>query len=139
MPTTRILLPCNTFHTQCRLYRHFSRPFSSEARKLKPDADTENKAYSDTLLLPKTHFKLHPDLKEVERKYRKLTCDELYRWQVWGTCHWIQKRYSCLFSGRMQKDLSLSCLTDLHMLMVTYIWVSPEILAVNRVLSHSCK
>ena len=79
MPT-RLL--CSTFHTRPRLYSHLSRAFSSEARKLKADADAENRAYSNTLLLPKTPFKLHPDWKEVEKKYRKLTCDELYRWQV---------------------------------------------------------
>ena len=82
MPTRGLRL-CSTFHTQPTLYSHLSRAFSSEVQKLKFNADAENKAYSDTLLLPKTPFTLHPNLKEVERKYRKLTCDELYQWQVW--------------------------------------------------------
>ncbi|CAA7268378.1 unnamed protein product [Cyclocybe aegerita] len=44
-------------------------------------AKLDNKAFSATLLLPKTPFKLRQDLKEVETKYEKLTCEDLYRWQ----------------------------------------------------------
>ena len=42
-----------------------------------------NKSFTNTLLLPKTSFILRPDPKQIDSLYRKLTCDDLYRWQVW--------------------------------------------------------
>lgn len=53
-----------------------SRYFSSNANPV------DNKAFAKTLLLPKTSFVLRPDPKEIDNLYRKLTCDDLYRWQV---------------------------------------------------------
>ena len=44
----------------------------------------DNKAFTKTLLLPKTSFVLRPDPKQIDSLYRKLTCDDLYRWQVSG-------------------------------------------------------
>jgi hypothetical protein len=41
-----------------------------------------DKAYSKTLLLPKTSFPLWSDPQKREAQFRKGTCDELYRWQV---------------------------------------------------------
>ncbi|KAI6099470.1 tRNA synthetases class I-domain-containing protein [Pisolithus croceorrhizus] len=48
----------------------------SSGRKLDP------KAFSKTLLLPKTSFPLWPDPSKTEVPFRKKTCDDLYRWQV---------------------------------------------------------
>ena len=42
----------------------------------------DNKAFTKTLLLPKTSFALRPDPKQIDSLYRKLTCDDLYQWQV---------------------------------------------------------
>ena len=42
----------------------------------------DNKAFTKTLLLPKTSFVLRPDPELIDSLYRKLTCDDLYRWQV---------------------------------------------------------
>ncbi|KAI6045227.1 tRNA synthetases class I-domain-containing protein [Pisolithus marmoratus] len=41
-----------------------------------------SKAFSKTLLLPKTSFPLWPDPLKTEFPFRKKTCDDLYRWQV---------------------------------------------------------
>ncbi|KAE9386150.1 isoleucyl-tRNA synthetase [Gymnopus androsaceus JB14] len=41
----------------------------------------DNKAFSDTLFLPKTAFPLRPDPTKNEALYRSRTCEELYRWQ----------------------------------------------------------
>ncbi|KIM42355.1 hypothetical protein M413DRAFT_444780 [Hebeloma cylindrosporum] len=41
----------------------------------------DNKAFTDTLLLPKTPFPLRADLKENEARYGDLTRENLYRWQ----------------------------------------------------------
>ena len=41
----------------------------------------DNKAFTDTLLLPKTPFPLRADLKENEARYGELTRENLYRWQ----------------------------------------------------------
>jgi isoleucyl-tRNA synthetase len=59
--------------------RHFStcRVFQS----LK-DASADPKAYSKTLLLPKTSFSLWVDSAKSESLFKKKTCEELYRWQV---------------------------------------------------------
>lgn len=59
-----------------------SRNLSTDAKYAKTVLNNEDKAYSNTLLLPSTSFKLQPDVKEIEKRYRRLTCDELYRWQV---------------------------------------------------------
>ena len=40
------------------------------------------KAFSKTLLLPKTTFPLWADPAKSEELFRTKTCDELYRWQV---------------------------------------------------------
>ena len=42
----------------------------------------DNKAFTDTLLLPKTPFPLRADLKENEARYGELTRENLYKWQV---------------------------------------------------------
>ncbi|KAI6021790.1 tRNA synthetases class I-domain-containing protein [Pisolithus microcarpus] len=42
----------------------------------------DSKAFSKTLLLPKTSFPLWPDPSKTEVPFRKKTCDDLYRWQV---------------------------------------------------------
>ncbi|KAJ3729726.1 isoleucyl-tRNA synthetase [Lentinula raphanica] len=41
----------------------------------------DTKAFSNTLLLPKTAFPLRPDPTKNEALYRTRTCEELYRWQ----------------------------------------------------------
>ena len=54
----------------------------SSAVRLSDEAPLDSKAYSKTLLLPKTSFPLWSNPPEVENQYRSLTCDSLYRWQV---------------------------------------------------------
>ncbi|KAJ8083181.1 isoleucine-tRNA ligase [Marasmius tenuissimus] len=41
----------------------------------------DSKAYSKTLLLPKTEFPLWTDPEKSEKPLRRRTCEELYRWQ----------------------------------------------------------
>ncbi|KAJ6486898.1 isoleucyl-tRNA synthetase [Mycena sanguinolenta] len=41
----------------------------------------DNHAFSKSLLLPKTSFALHPNLTEIEARYRERTCTDLYKWQ----------------------------------------------------------
>jgi isoleucyl-tRNA synthetase len=79
LPSGRLVL----VHSRCGLHRTFVRTLSSKAHQPKSTPKPENKAYSNTLLLPKTPFKLQPDGKDIEAKFRKLTCEDLYRWQVW--------------------------------------------------------
>ncbi|KAF9239290.1 tRNA synthetases class I-domain-containing protein [Melanogaster broomeanus] len=45
-------------------------------------AKLDSKAFSQTLLLPKTSFPLWVDPAKSEAPFRKKTCDELYRWQA---------------------------------------------------------
>ena len=42
----------------------------------------DNKAFSKTLLLPKTTFPQWTDPNKTEKALREKTCDGLYRWQV---------------------------------------------------------
>lgn len=49
---------------------------------LSPGQKLDPKAFSKTLLLPKTSFPLWPDPSKTELPFRKKTCDDLYRWQV---------------------------------------------------------
>jgi isoleucyl-tRNA synthetase len=58
-----------------------SRYLSTNAKKTAEALD--NKAFTDTLLLPKTTFPLRPNFKEIEAAYGDLTRETLYRWQVW--------------------------------------------------------
>ncbi|KAH6900891.1 isoleucyl-tRNA synthetase [Coprinopsis sp. MPI-PUGE-AT-0042] len=44
-------------------------------------SSSDSKAFAKTLRLPKTSFPLWTNAKEVEAKYRSLTCDKLYQWQ----------------------------------------------------------
>ncbi|KIJ61453.1 hypothetical protein HYDPIDRAFT_115926, partial [Hydnomerulius pinastri MD-312] len=45
-------------------------------------AKLDSKAFSKTLLLPKTSFPLWSDPAKTEAPFRRKTCDELYRWQA---------------------------------------------------------
>ncbi|KAF8157025.1 tRNA synthetases class I-domain-containing protein [Crassisporium funariophilum] len=71
-------LPCR--HQKLSVSRYFSTtaPCSSttDAQKV-----IDNKAFTKTLLLPKTAFPLRVDPKEIEASFQKLSCDELYKWQ----------------------------------------------------------
>jgi hypothetical protein len=44
--------------------------------------NTGVKAYSNSLLLPKTAFPLRADAVKREHLFRKRTCEDLYEWQV---------------------------------------------------------
>lgn len=46
----------------------------------------DSKAFSKTLLLPKTPFPLWADPAKSEELFRRKTCDELYQWQVCYAC-----------------------------------------------------
>ena len=46
----------------------------------------DSKAFSKTLLLPKTPFPLWLDPAESEELYKRKTCDDLYQWQVCYAC-----------------------------------------------------
>lgn len=59
--------------------RHFSASHVSQSLK---NASTDPKAYSKTLLLPKTSFPLWLDSAKSESLFKRKTCEELYRWQA---------------------------------------------------------
>ncbi|KAJ3517915.1 hypothetical protein NLJ89_g199 [Agrocybe chaxingu] len=71
----------STFLGTFRKIQALSRYFSGTSSYANAKAKLDNKAFSDTLLLPKTSFKLRQDLKEAEAKYENLTCENLYQWQ----------------------------------------------------------
>ena len=62
----------------CRLKRQAPLRYLSTPAK----NAVHNKAFTDTLLLPKTPFPLRADLKENEVRYGELTRENLYKWQV---------------------------------------------------------
>ena len=86
----------------------------------------DSKAYSKTLLLPKTSFPLWSNPPEVENQYRSLTCDSLYRWQV-QEGFWLSGSVVMLtgfrLSGTTRRALSSFCMTGLLMRMEICIWV----------------
>ncbi|KAN0085929.1 tRNA synthetases class I (I, L, M and V) domain containing protein [Tylopilus felleus] len=47
-----------------------------------PSSKLDSKAFSKTLLLPKTPFPLSPDPAKLEELFGRKTCDELYQWQA---------------------------------------------------------
>jgi len=55
---------------------------SSTSDSANAKAKLDSKAFAKTLQLPTTPFPLWANAKEVEDKFRQLTCDQLYRWQV---------------------------------------------------------
>ena len=57
-----------------------ARSLSSTTKKC--NESQANKAFAETLLLPKTQFPLRPDFKANETAYGYLTRGALYRWQV---------------------------------------------------------
>ncbi|KAF9559444.1 isoleucyl-tRNA synthetase [Agrocybe pediades] len=78
--TARIPSLWNISH-RCRVRKYLllARYYSDKPASSSGNAD--NKAFSETLLLPKTSFPLRPNLKSVEETYGKLTGESLYRWQ----------------------------------------------------------
>lgn len=57
--------------------------FSDKSNKDKNNSNKNlNKAYSDTLLLPKTNFPLRADAINREHLFRDRFTDELYSWQA---------------------------------------------------------
>ncbi|EAU81428.2 isoleucyl-tRNA synthetase [Coprinopsis cinerea okayama7 len=62
-------------HLLSRAHQQPQRYSSSDSKK------NDSKAFAKSLLLPKTTFPLWADAKEVEGRYRDLTCDQLYNWQ----------------------------------------------------------
>ncbi|KAK4689695.1 isoleucyl-tRNA synthetase, partial [Tremellales sp. Uapishka_1] len=70
-------------------------PCSTRFASTAVNTSDKKKAYSHTLLLPKTSFPLkHKDVVSAEQAYRARTTDELYRWQkelglaIWTTTAW---------------------------------------------------
>ena len=63
--------------------RHLSQSIPLLAEGITNKADS--KAFSNTLLLPKTSFPLRSDPSKAE--FRKKTCEDLYRWQVCRLYH----------------------------------------------------
>lgn len=58
----------------------------------------DSKAFSKTLLLPKTPFPLWADPAKSEELFRRKTCDDLYQWQVgyaytYAVCLILTRRY----------------------------------------------
>lgn len=58
----------------------------------------ENKAFSKTLLLPKTSFPLWTEPSKSEAPFQRRTSDELYRWQVRYTdySYFVLSHHDCL-------------------------------------------
>ena len=76
------MLPCRVpfaHNAQILRKRVLSRYLSDKPLKA-PVQD--NKAFTKTLLLPKTSFPLRVDPEAAEKRFRELTCDGVYRWQV---------------------------------------------------------
>jgi hypothetical protein len=73
---------------------------------------TDNKEFTTTLLLPKTSFVLRPNPKQIDNFYRKLTCDDLYRWQVSDLACILLLKVNRLNSGTMQRVLYSFCMMD---------------------------
>ncbi|KAF8838923.1 isoleucyl-tRNA synthetase [Paxillus ammoniavirescens] len=63
----------NALHTRL-LFRSFS--------SARTPSKLDSKAFSQTLLLPKTSFPLRADPAKSEVPFRQKTCDDLYRWQA---------------------------------------------------------
>ncbi|KAF8999113.1 tRNA synthetases class I-domain-containing protein [Cyathus striatus] len=80
MITARTLCPKVRLHP---IYRHRCRLFSftRTCSTNNSTAPLDNKAFSKTLLLPKTSFPLWVDPVKSEERFQKLTSDSLYRWQ----------------------------------------------------------
>jgi hypothetical protein len=57
-------------------------------------ADTPDKAYAKSLLLPRTAFPLKADAVRREPLFRQRTCDDLYQWQVGLPALLVQKNIS---------------------------------------------
>lgn len=84
---------------------------------------TYSKAYSATLLLPKTEFPLRADPSIREEPFRQRTSEGLYQWQVRFFSGSILDRCLTQLSGTISKDLCLFCTMDHHMPMVAFTWV----------------
>jgi len=120
----RVSRSWNALRKQCRLKNQaFGRYISSGPSTSSGKQAVDNKAFSQTLLLPKTSFKLRQDVKEAEHMYGKLTGEELYRWQVCGIESQTSSRTKCDTSGRTRKDRYSYYTMALHTPMATCIWV----------------
>lgn len=127
---TKFRLPSMTIWTICpgRSTSHLLFSRASRSRFYTSTSSAlDAKAFSKTLLLPKTVFPLWTDPANSEEPYRRRTTEDLYRWQV---------RFSISSSsfgnhvqwtvGSGSRDGALHCLcymTDHRMRMVIYIWV----------------
>lgn len=90
------------------------------------------KAFSKTLLLPKTTFPLWADPAKSEEPHRKRTTEDLYRWQVSFFIHdflrVIHIEWVVGSGSRDGANRHLCCMMGHHTRMVIYIWVSPSAL-----------
>lgn len=67
------------------------RCYAAVASDAQAKAKADSKAFAKTLQLPNTPFPLFADAKAVEEKYRELTSDKLYKWQVCLLLHIVSK------------------------------------------------
>ena len=130
------LLSRRLIHSQCRLHRRLVQTLSSKTIKAESSVRLENNVYSSTLLLPKTPFKLKPDAKDIETRYRKLTCEDLYRWQV-RLIGYATIFYDVMSSGKMLKDHFSYYTTDLLTLTASFIWVCFEHTSMGNQFTYS--
>jgi hypothetical protein len=84
---------------------------------------TDSKAFSKTLLLPKTSFPLRVDPLKGETQYQKRSGEDLYRWQVRLLFFSHILMNNVVTSGIMQQAHCSCCTMDHLMRMVTFIWV----------------
>ncbi|TFK41606.1 tRNA synthetases class I-domain-containing protein [Crucibulum laeve] len=66
---------------RCRFHSFQLHRFLVTSAGDKSKAALDSKAFSKTLLLPKTSFPLWAEPSKSEEPYQKLTCDNLYKWQ----------------------------------------------------------
>ena len=112
--------------TQLCFYRRLSYPSSFHSDQNLTAIDS--KAFSETLLLPKTPFPLWTDPSRSEFPFRTRTCEGLYRWQVSEPFHVRGRNISDLSyissnSGKMHKEGCSCCTTVRLTQMEIYTWV----------------
>lgn len=101
-----------------------TRPLQLLGRRFYFSSDIGIKAFSQTLLLPRTALPLWPNRSRSEEPFRERTTEELYRWQVclsWKNMSGLVAEFS--FSGNIKKDPCLYCMMDRPMPMATCTWV----------------
>jgi isoleucyl-tRNA synthetase len=96
----------------------------ARVRNLTSASTSQSKAYSKTLLLPKTSFPLRPLPSESEVSFRQKTCDDLYKWQVRDPVPMTLLLPDVYFCSGITHKGHFSCCTTVHRTLTDiYTWV----------------